>query len=127
MNVALPKRFRLLRPLGQGGMGVVYEALDQERGARVAVKTIRDASPAALARFKREFRAVADVQHPNLVSLGELVSEGDRWFFTMELVEGDDFLEYVRPAWCGPRPGEAGDVPSCCAFSMLSKSARTLP
>jgi hypothetical protein len=78
-------------------MGVVYEAFDRQRGARVAVKTLRHATADALARLKREFRAMQDVQHHNLVTLGDLVSEGDAWCFTMELVEGPDLLEYVRP------------------------------
>ena len=102
-----PQRFRLLRRLGEGGMGVVYEALDTERGARVALKTVRKLTAESLARFKREFRAVQDVHHPNLATFGELVSEGDRWFFTMELVEGKDFLQYVAregPAFYGDMP-----------------------
>src|SRR5262249_798450 len=45
----------------------------------------------------REFRALQDLRHKNLVNLGELYSEKGTWFFTMELVEGVDFLEYVRP------------------------------
>jgi tetratricopeptide (TPR) repeat protein len=94
----LPERFRLLRKLGEGGMGVVYEAFDEERSERVAVKTLRDLTADSLARFKREFRALADVHHPSVVTLGELFSEGREWFFSMELVEGEDFLEYVRPA-----------------------------
>jgi tRNA A-37 threonylcarbamoyl transferase component Bud32/tetratricopeptide (TPR) repeat protein len=93
---AAPKRFELIRFLGEGGMGVVYEALDRERGARVALKTLRHASPEHLARLKREFRAMQEVQHPNLVALRELVCEDDRWFLTMDLVAGVDFISYVR-------------------------------
>jgi eukaryotic-like serine/threonine-protein kinase len=91
-------RFRIIRVLGRGGMGVVYEALDRERNARVALKTLRTMSAEELLALKNEFRALQDVTHPNLVSLGELIEDQDRWFFTMELVEGDNVLRYVRGA-----------------------------
>jgi len=78
-------------------MGVVYEAIDRERNTRVALKTLRAADPQALYRLKREFRALQDIQHPNLVSLGELIEEEGEWFYTMDLVEGEDFLRFVRP------------------------------
>ncbi len=90
-------RFSVARRLGAGGMGVVYEARDRERGQRVALKTLRQMDATALYWFKREFRALADVLHPNLIRLHELVADGDLWFFSMELVDGVDFLEYVRP------------------------------
>src|SRR5207237_3064559 len=89
-------RFKLLRMLGEGGMGVVYEALDAERGQKVALKTLRAFSADALFRFKREFRALQALHHPNLVNLGELIEEGGQWFFTMELVDGVSFIKYVR-------------------------------
>ncbi|HEY2512964.1 MAG TPA: protein kinase [Polyangiaceae bacterium] len=96
--VLVSNRFEILRRLGEGGMGVVYEANDRERGERVALKTLLNASAEHLARLKREFRAMQDVHHPSLVALRELVREDDRWFLTMELVQGVDFVSYVRPA-----------------------------
>src|SRR5215472_10519600 len=95
-SAAIAQRFHLLRCLGEGGMGVVYEAIDRERGTPVALKTLRHMTAEALAKLKREFRAMQDLHHPNLVSLGELVSEGDQCFFTMELVSGIEFLDHVR-------------------------------
>jgi tetratricopeptide (TPR) repeat protein len=95
------KRFLVLRRLGAGGMGVVYEAVDRERNARVALKTLRTLKPDAILRFKNEFRALSDLHHPNLVSLGELFEEEGQWFFTMEMVRGLHFLDYVRG---GDRP-----------------------
>jgi tetratricopeptide (TPR) repeat protein len=77
-------------------MGEVFEAYDRARNEIVALKTLSRADGATLARFKREFRALQSIAHPNLVSLRELVRDGDRWFFTMELVEGRHFIEHVR-------------------------------
>ena len=92
-------RFEVRRKLGAGGMGVVYEAFDRERQTLVALKTLQTWTADAVLRFKDEFRALQDLRHPNLVSLGELFEEGGQWFFTMELIEGGvPFLSFVRPA-----------------------------
>jgi serine/threonine protein kinase len=96
------QRFAIRRRLGAGGMGVVYEAFDRERSHAVALKTLLHMDPEALYRFKHEFRALADLSHPNLVRLGDLVCEDGRWFFTMELVEGTDFMHHVRPGLAPP-------------------------
>ena len=91
------ERFQIQRCLGSGGMGVVYEALDRDRNAVVALKTLRWTDPSAIYRLKREFRTLVGIVHPNLVALYELFGEADEWYFTMELVKGSRFLEFVRP------------------------------
>jgi serine/threonine protein kinase len=97
------ERFALQHRLGAGAFGIVYQAFDRERKQIVALKVLRDAGADALYRFKREFRSLAGLAHPNLVSLHELLSEGGRWFFTMELVRGVSFLEHV---WAGDEHGQ---------------------
>src|SRR4051812_32137557 len=90
-------RFVLRRRLGGGGMGVVYEAFDTVRAGPVALKTMKQVDARHLLRFKNEFRSLAELHHPNLVHLGELHEDAGRWFFTMELLDGCDFLAHVRP------------------------------
>ena len=107
-------RFVIGRRLGEGGMGLVHEAFDLERQERVALKSLPAVDGAAVYQLKREFRTLTNVAHPNLVSLYELVCEDGNWFFTMELVEGVSFLDYVRPGAedTGDRSVESGGPPS---------------
>ena len=88
-------RFRIERLLGSGGFGEVYEAFDHERNSAVALKVLRRSDPAALFRFKREFRTLADLAHGNLVNLHELISDHEHWLLCMELVHGSDFFDHV--------------------------------
>jgi eukaryotic-like serine/threonine-protein kinase len=90
------ERFTIRRCLGEGGMGVVYEAYDKERRAAVALKTLRSFDAGAVTRFKREFRSLQGLAHRNLVALDELFCEDGTWFFTMELLDGEDFLSWVK-------------------------------
>ena len=82
--------------LGSGGMGTVFRAYDRERRRPVALKVMNRAGAAAILRFKHEFRTLLGVAHPNLVTLYELISDGQNWFLTMELLDGVTFLQYVR-------------------------------
>ncbi|MDP1827627.1 MAG: protein kinase [Archangium sp.] len=91
---ALSRRFTPTALLGRGQFGTVFAATERARGARVAVKALRADRPTALQAFKREFRALTDLAHDNLVALHELGREGDHWFLVMEAVDG---LE-LRPA-----------------------------
>ncbi|HKP62422.1 MAG TPA: AAA family ATPase [Polyangiales bacterium] len=90
-------RLRVLRRIGHGGMGVVYEAFDEERRSSVALKTLTKLDAAGIYRLKNEFRALADVPHQNLVQLHELFADDGLWFFTMDLIDGVAFDRWVRP------------------------------
>src|SRR3954471_9221263 len=109
------ERFVIERRLGSGGFGVVYEARDRAKGTTVALKSLQHVTPESLYRFKREFRSLADVSHPNLVQLYELSSSADDWFFTMELVKGRHFLDYLCNA---ERAGRAAAIPEVTPVSI---------
>ncbi len=90
------ERFELLSRLGSGGMGVVYQVRDRQRQSDVALKLLLRLNAEGIYKLKTEFRSLSGVSHPNLITLHELISEGDLWFFTMELLQGVDFLTWVR-------------------------------
>jgi hypothetical protein len=106
-NEPMPERlgpYRVVRRLGSGGMGVVYEAVDEERSQRVALKTILGCAPERLLQFKAEFRQLTRVVHPNIGAPYELMADGATWFFTMELIDGTDFLGHIH----GPEGAQVG-------------------
>ena len=92
------ERFVVKSQLGAGGMGVVYRVFDRVHQRDVALKTLKTQGARDLYRFKREFRSLCDLAHPNLCRLHELHTTGDEWFFTMELVRGVPFIDWVRPS-----------------------------
>jgi serine/threonine protein kinase len=102
--------YEVIRCIGAGGMGVVFEAVHVEHGHAVALKTRRAPTALGLARLKHEFRTLAGVAHPNLVSLFELGKDGDEWFFAMELVLGETFLDHVRECGVGRSSGDVAET-----------------
>ncbi|MFZ5916224.1 MAG: protein kinase domain-containing protein [Chloroflexota bacterium] len=87
----LNDRYRITAKLGDGGMAVVYKAIDQELGRQVAVKVLREGyaeDTSFLARFQREARAAAGLDHPNIVSIYDVGRDGHFYYLVMEYVEG---------------------------------------
>jgi serine/threonine protein kinase len=91
--------FTLLRPLGRGGMAVVYEAEQQLLGRRVALKLIRPGSQGdmqAMERFMREARAVAAVSHPRVLGVHEVGYAGGQMFMALELCPGGTLKDLLN-------------------------------
>jgi tetratricopeptide (TPR) repeat protein len=91
-------RFEIVRLLGTGGMGAVYEARDPELGRSVALKVIREPDPQLSIRLLREAQALAQLQHPNVVAVHDVGSDGDEVFVAMELVDGTSLDKHAPPA-----------------------------
>jgi hypothetical protein len=94
--------------IGQGGAGVIYRAIDRDLKQEVALKVLRARGGGSVSKLKSEFRARADLHHPNLLQLFELVVTAEHAFFTMELVDAVDFLDWI---WRGTpaTPAAVGD------------------
>ncbi len=98
---AIPERlgrFRLIRRLGEGGMGIVYLADDEDLGRRVAIKLIRPEHvyfPKSRARFQREVEAVARLSHPGIVNVHSVGDENGLPYFSMEYIEGRSLSEIL--------------------------------
>ena len=86
-------RFRRLKLLGQGGMGLVFEAYDPRLQRQVAIKRLRDHRPEAVQRFLREARAQARVQHENVCPIFEVDEVDGEPYLVMQLVKGRTLLE----------------------------------
>ena len=113
-------RFRVVRRLGFGGLGVVYEAHDAVRGQRVALKTLRAADSQSVYLLKREFRALADIAHPNLIHLYDLVIEGDLCFFTRVV----ETVAYMSPEQTRAEPDVTSASDWYCV-GVLSSTTRS--
>jgi serine/threonine-protein kinase len=93
-------KYELLAKLGQGGMGAVYQARDPVLDRMVALKVVSPkllAEPDTFARFQREARAAARLQHPNIVTIFELGEAEGTLFIAMELLDGTDLSQIIQP------------------------------
>src|SRR5581483_9127513 len=90
-------RFRIVRKLGEGAMGAVFEAHDPQLDRRCAFKVSNRAalSPLQLERLRREAQALARIRHPRVVSIYEAGSFGGRPYLAMELVAGETLADLV--------------------------------
>ena len=111
--------YRLVAPIGEGGMGVVWRATDSTLGRDVAIKVLPDlfaSDPERLARFEREARLLASLNHPHVASIFGLDSANGVRFLAMELVEGADLAERL----------EHGPIPVAEALPIALQIAQAL-
>src|SRR6201988_1165090 len=94
-ETVLQGRYRIVRQLGQGGMGAVYEAVDQRLDTTVALKETLFSDERLRKQFEREARLLARLHHPALPRVSDHFSEGDGQFLVMQFIPGDDLSEMM--------------------------------
>ncbi|MFO0892575.1 MAG: serine/threonine-protein kinase [Isosphaeraceae bacterium] len=127
VTVPLPERFgpyKVIRSIGRGGMGEVYEAVEEPLGRHVAVKTLRRQATSAslLARFDRERRTLARLHHTNVVPIYATGSEGELLYFAMPYLSGASLRQVIKTA----RSHDASENgPASSSFEDLVHEAHT--
>lgn len=94
-DVILQGRYRIVRQLGRGGMGAVYEAEDQRLGITVALKETLSSEPSMRRQFEHEARLLAGMQHPALPRVSDHFVEGNRAFLVMQFIGGVDLARII--------------------------------
>src|SRR5258706_1985397 len=102
-NAILQGRYRIIRQLGKGGMGAVYEAVDQRLDAIVALKETFSVDERLRRQFEQEARLLAGLNHPALPCVSDYFTEGDRAFLVMQFIAGAD-LAVIMSQQPGPFP-----------------------
>ena len=112
--------YQLVRKIAVGGMGEVYEAVQLKLDRRVAVKLLSEElsrEPEFLARFEREAKSAAALNHPNVVQVYDYGCAGGQYYFVMELVDGTDLSIHVK---------EHGKLPIPDALNYFEQAANAL-
>ncbi len=104
-DTVLQNRYRILRLLGQGGMGAVYEAIDERLDTTVALKETMFSDERLRKQFEREARLLARLHHPALPRVSDHFAEGDGQFLVMQFIPGDD-LSQMMARKQGPFPAD---------------------
>jgi hypothetical protein len=121
-------RYVLLAKLGEGGMGEVYSAFDQELERRVALKVVRASyldAHEGHARIEREALALARLSHPNVVQIYDVGEHSGQVFVAMEYVKGETLA--AAQAATTPPPAPAGGRSSTCTFRQVGVSPPLTP
>src|SRR6185503_389450 len=113
-------KYEIVRLLGAGGMGAVYEATHTEIGKRVAIKVLSPvvaAVPGARARFLREAQLTTRVRHPHIVDVADMGTDEGHTYLVMELLSGQDLAQRLERGGAIP-PEELADImlPVCSAM-----------
>jgi serine/threonine-protein kinase len=98
-NALLNNRYRLIHPLGSGGMAVVYKAIDEMLERTVAVKILREDFSNDIdfrEQFKQEAKAAANLSHPNIVTVHDFGLDKDQVFIVIEYIDGTDLKSMIR-------------------------------
>lgn len=117
-DTVLNGRYRLLQQQGAGGMAVVYKAHDLALGRTVAIKILRPSltgDPAFLTRFRQEARNVANLAHPNIVTLHDFGQDGNTYYMVMEFIDGQDLKKLIRASAPFPIPRALNIAIQICA------------